>query len=45
MSDILLELEGVETFYGRLQVLFGISFCSASQSSGGKNISRENGTT
>ena len=27
MSDILLELEGVETFYGRLQVLFGISSC------------------
>ena len=26
-------------------LLFGISFCSASQSAGGKNMSRENGTT
>ena len=26
-------------------LLFGMSFCSASQSAGGKNISRENGTT
>ena len=25
--------------------LFGMSFCSASQSAGGKNMSRENGTT
>jgi len=27
MSDVLLEVEGVETCYGRIQVLFGISFC------------------
>ena len=28
-----------------LNLLFGMSFCSASQSAGGKNMSRENGTT